>query len=214
MKNMSNKGYQFEAQITDTLRELFKDILNDKNKIFRVIGSGRNKLATKTGEDTILEGDVSVELEFLPKNLLIECKHHKSKAGKGKSHPLKKEWVDQALSEAIKNGRLSIVAIKFKSTSPNSKEFQQYEWYDGHFGNTIHYIIPEPHFKELLSWFKDTRIASINNKDMLLNQLSDEELIDELKRRLGRKVCSNKLLQNGVKDDCESIPSGTENDNN
>ena len=71
---MTNKGYFFEAEVTDFFRDLFKEALkNTKNKIFRVIGSGRNKLATKTGGESTLMGDVSIELETLPKNILIEC---------------------------------------------------------------------------------------------------------------------------------------------
>jgi len=180
---MSNLGYGFEVDIVDELRKEFSAALRrTANKIYRVIGSGRNKLATKSGGDTVLEGDVSVELDFLPKPLLVECKHHKSKAGKGKSHPLLKEWCDQALDEAIKNNRLSVLAIKFKSIATNSLDYKKYIWADGHFGNSIHYIIPQKHFHELLKYIEELYSQKTGNGRQL-SEYSNDELLAEIKRR-------------------------------
>ncbi len=163
----------------------------DKEYIYRVEGSGRSKNATKTGAQSMLEGDVSLELEkagILPKDILIECKHYKTaskkKADSGramKSFSIKKEWVDQALHEAEHNGRLSIVAIKFKGIRPNEKELtDKYCWADGHFGNSIHYIIPRHHFIEIIRYLKG--IKDKNTVD--LSQVSTDELLVELKKRL------------------------------
>lgn len=188
---MSNLGYAFEVYITDFFREIFKSVLNSKNRVFRIIGSGRNKLATKTGEDTLLEGDVSVEIDTLPKNLLIECKHVKSQSNKGNSFTLKKEWVDQALHEANNEDRWSIVAIKFKHVAPNSKGFRKFNWADGKFGNQVHFCIPEPHFKEIILCVNKQQENVFNNKYQVLSELSNEELIDELKSRLVKKGNGN-----------------------
>lgn len=191
---ISNLGYQFEFYVTSFFRELFKQALerNPINKVFRVIGSGRNKLATITGGDVLLEGDVSIEVDTLPKHILIECKHRKSGAAKSKSFTIKKEWVDQALHESEKNGRWSLVAIKFKGVAPNSKELQQYCWADGKYGNTIHYVIPEKHFAEMLSCIESVKTSCINNRNNTLKDISDDELIEELKVRLiGEKKCLN-----------------------
>lgn len=189
---MSNLGYSFEASEVDFWRAVFPDI--DEEYIFRVEGSGRNKLATKTGAQSMLEGDVSLELKkagILPKDILVECKHYKTSSKKKdiqgksmKSFSVKKLWVDQALHEAEKNGRLSIVAIKFKGIYPNATQLKEkYCWADGHFGNAIHYIIPRHHFIELI---KD--IQSFKNKNTVdLSQISTDKLLDELKRRSFRK---------------------------
>ena len=127
---MGNKGYSFEIEEVDFWRVTFPDV--DEEYIFRVEGSGRSKNATKTGAQSMLEGDVSLELAkagILPKDVLIECKHYKTRSKKKadsgrpmKSFSVKKEWVDQALHEAEKNGRFSIVAIKCKGDHPNEKE--------------------------------------------------------------------------------------------
>jgi len=186
--SMSNKGYGFEVYCVDFFRKIFQHVLGDdtKNKVFRVIGSGRNKLATKTGEDTLLEGDVSIEIDTLPKNILIECKHHKSKTSKGKSHPVLKTWVDQALHEAINEKRWAAVAIKFKQIAANSKDHKQYVWGDGKFSNSVHYIIPEPHFAEMLLELEKSTSSMGLNKETKLSSLSNDELIGELVKRLKR----------------------------
>ncbi len=75
---MSNKGYFFEIEEVDFWRKVFPDVPEDR--IYRVEGSGRSKNATKTGQQSLLEGDVSLELGIcgvLPKDILIECKHRK-----------------------------------------------------------------------------------------------------------------------------------------
>jgi len=187
-----NKGYSFEVNEVDFWRLTFPDI--DGEYIFRVEGSGRSKNATKTGAQSMLEGDVSLELEkagILPKDILVECKHYKTtskkKAGSGrpmKSFSVKKEWVDQALHEAEHNGRLSIVAIKFKGVRPNEKELtEKYCWANGHFGNSIHYIIPRSHFIEIIQYLK-----SIKDKNTVdLSQISTDALLNEIKKRLSKK---------------------------
>jgi len=187
-----NKGYSFEIEEVDFWRLKFPEI--DEEYIFRVEGSGRSKNATKTGAQSMLEGDVSLELEkagLLPKDILIECKHYKTaskkKADSGrpmKSFSVKKEWVDQALHEAEHNGRLSIVAIKFKGIRPNEKELtDKYCWADGHFGNSIHYVVPRHHFIELIQFIKG--IKDKNTVD--LSQVSTDELLDEIKNRTLKK---------------------------
>ena len=184
-----NLGYPFEVSEVDAWRTLLTALGIDSNTIekavFRIIGSGMNKLATKTG-GTILEGDVSVALatlSILPKDILIECKHYKSSARAEKSFSVKKEWVDQALHEAQKNGRLALVAIKFKGVAPNSTELKKYCWADGHFGNSIHYVIPQHHFFELIKY-----ISGIKSKQTVdLIDVPTDELLAELKRRLEKK---------------------------
>ena len=185
---MSNLGYGFESSEVDVWRKFLIELgvpeADLDEYVFRVIGSGRNKLATKSG-GVILEGDVSVELAkltILPKDVLIECKHHKSHTVE-KSVSVKKEWVDQALHEAQKNGRLALVAIKFKGVAPNSTELKKYCWADGHFGNSIHYVIPQHHFFELIKY-----IAGIKSKQTVdLIDVPTDELLAELKRRLEKK---------------------------
>lgn len=185
---MANLGYKFEVDEVDFWRKMFTEV--DPDYIFRVEGSGRSKNATKTGAQSMLEGDVSLELEkagLLPKDILIECKHYKTSSKKKtdngkamKSFSIKKEWVDQALHEAEHNGRLSIVAIKFKGVRPNEKDLiEKYCWADGHFGNSIHYVIPRHHFIELIKY-----IQCIKDKATVdLSQVSTEVLIEEIKNR-------------------------------
>jgi hypothetical protein len=187
------KGYAFEIYVVDKLRELFKSAIesNPANKVFRIIGSGRNKLANKSGQDSLLEGDVSVEISTLPRNFLIECKHHKSRTIE-KSIGLKKEWCDQARHEAQKNNRWSAVAIRFKQVSPSSKELKDYVWY-GEDANSVHYIVPEKHFLEILR-FLELNIAEKGiyyHKE--LTNFSNQELLGELTRRLEQNQCSNTL---------------------
>ncbi len=189
---MANKGYSFERDEAEFWRITFPDV--DKEYLFRVEGSGRSKNATVTGAQSMLEGDVSLELEkagILPKNILMECKHYKTaskkKTGSGrpmKSFSVKKEWVDQALHEAEHNGRFSIVAIKFKGIRPNEKELtEKYCWANGHFGNSIHYIIPRHHFMELIKF-----ICCIKDKNTVdLTQVSTDILLTEIKRRTLKK---------------------------
>ena len=89
--------------------------------------------------------------------------------------------MDQALHEAEHNGRLSIVAIKFKGIRPNEKELvEKYCWANGHFGNSIHYVIPQHHFVELIAHIKG--IKDKNTVD--LSQISTENLFDEIKKRM------------------------------
>jgi len=179
-----NKGYDFEAATVTLWRLKFPDI--DEKLIFRIEGGGRNKLASKTGTQTILEGDVSIELSktgILPKDILIECKHHKTKRKNQINHPVDKEWVDQARHEAEKNSRWAIVAIKFKNVRPNIKELREkYCWADGKEGNQEHYIIPAAHFLELIQY-----IAGIKNQIKVdLSMVSTEELLIELRKRVVR----------------------------
>lgn len=186
------KGYSFEKEEVEFWRLTFPGV--DPDFIFRVEGSGRSKNATLTGAQSMLEGDVSLELAkagILSKDVLIECKHYKTRSKKKadsgrpmKSFSVKKEWVDQALHEAEKNGRFSIVAIKFKNVRPNEKELtEKYQWADGHFGNSIHYIIPRRHFIELIKF-----ICCIKDKNTIdLSQISTDVLLAELKQRLLKK---------------------------
>jgi protein subunit release factor A len=209
---MSNLGYSLEIQVTEFFRELFKKALIDpKNKIFRVIGSGRSKNATLTGGETTLEGDVSVEVSSLPKNILIECKHYKSRT-KERSFAVKKEWLDQALHEAAKINRWSMVAIKFKGVAPNSVELKKYVWADGKFGNNIHYIIPEIHLAEMLQCIESVKSEVLNNKEDMFSQVSDEDLVQEVKNRLQRREekCLDGLdpLKQNI------LPENTENTEN
>ena len=183
-----NLGYKFEIDEVEFWRCTFPDI--DEEYIFRVEGSGRSKNATKTGSQSMMEGDVSLELEkagILPKDILVECKHYKTSSKKNapsgrpmKSFSVKKQWVDQALHEAEHNGRLSLVAIEFKGVRPNEKELtEKYCWADGHFGNSIHYIIPRHHFIALIQY-----IQSLKNQAVIdLSQISTDTLLNELKRR-------------------------------
>ena len=188
---MTNLGYSFEAAEVDFWRAQFPDI--DKELIYRVEGSGRSKNATKTGSQSMLEGDVSLELAkalILPKDILIECKHYKTASKKKqantnrpmKSFSIKKEWVDQALHEAEHNNRWSVVAIKFKGVKPNDKLLRNYSWYDGKFGNSVHYILPQRHFLELLRYIK---IVKESNK-VDLSQVPTNELFEELRKRLDK----------------------------
>jgi len=178
---MSNRGYGFEAGTVTFWRIEFPDI--DEKFIFRVEGGGRNKLASKTGTQTILEGDVSVELAkagILPKDILIECKHHKTQRKNQINHPVDKKWVDQARHEAEKNNRWSIVAIKFKNIRPNLKELREkYCWANGKEGNQEHYIIPAKHFIEIIKYIYALKSQTIID----LSQVSTDKLLTELQKR-------------------------------
>ena len=186
---MSNLGYGFEVELVDFLREELKKFFPEDTDInllvYRVEGSGRSKNATKTGTQSVLEGDVVANLSEtrqFPFKFLIEAKHHKSHTIE-KSVSVKKEWVDQALHEANESGSLPIVAIKFKGVKPNGKELQKFNWADGHFGNSVHYIIPQHTFIEILQAFHDEK-AKRNVPN--LSEVTTMELIDELKNRLSR----------------------------
>lgn len=183
---MGNRGYSFEADTVTFWRLEFPDI--NETLIFRVEGGGRNKNASKTGTQTILEGDVSIELAkagILPKDILIECKHHKNSRKKTVNHPLNKKWVDQARHEAEKNNRWSIVAIKFKNVRPNTKELiENFCWADGKDGNQIHYVIPAAHFLEIVKYIATTRKNCANTTSANLSHVSTTELIEELKKRI------------------------------
>lgn len=191
---MSNKGYSFEASETDEWRKFLialgipEEVIN--KHVYRVEGSGRSKNATKTGSSSILEGDVSVELEQLllfPKDVLQECKHHKSHTVE-KSISVKKEWVDQALHEAEKNKRLSIVAIKFKGVAPNSVELRKYCWADGKFGNNVHYIIPQKHFQEILKYIFELKVANLKGGVTNLSNFSIPQLLEEISSRVKKEI--------------------------
>ena len=178
---MSNKGYSFEASEVEFWRNAFSGSVSS-SFIYRVEGSGRSKNATLTGSQSLLEGDVSLELSkasILPKDILIECKHHKSRTIE-KSVSVKKGWVDQALHEAQKNGKWSIVAIKFKGVRPNDTSLQPYCWYDGRFGNSIHYIVPQIHFLEMIKYIEKIKSGTIID----LSEVSTDQLISELRKRL------------------------------
>lgn len=178
-----NKGYNFEAATVDFWRLEFPDV--EEKFIFRIEGGGRNKLASKTGSQTILEGDISVELAkvgILPKDILIECKHYKTKRKDQINHPVDKKWVDQARHEAEKNGRWSIVAIKFKHVHPNMKELKEkFCWADGKEGNQEHYIIPARHFLDLIHYISSLKLKTTID----LSAVPTDELLNELKKRTG-----------------------------
>jgi len=176
-----NLGYPFEVSEVEFWRKNFSGSV-DPSLIYRVEGSGRSKLSTLTGCQSLLEGDVSLELSkalILPKDILMECKHHKSRTVE-KSVSVKKLWVDQALHEAEKNNRWSIVAIKFKGVRPNDKSLRSYCWYDGSFGNNVHYIVPQRHFIELVGYIADIK----NETHIDLSQVKTEDLLSELRKRL------------------------------
>lgn len=176
---MGNLGYPFEAAEVDFWRDVFPGV--DKKYIYRVEGSGQNKLATKTGGRSLLEGDVSLELAkalILPKDILIECKHQKGRTIE-KSISVKKEWVDQALHEAERHDKWSVVAIKFKGVRPNSTDLKKYCWANGSFGNSVHYIIPQRHFVGILTYIEELRSGTVVD----LGQVSTDDLLSEIKKR-------------------------------
>jgi hypothetical protein len=158
---MANKGYGFEVEILKYFQDLEDGI--DK-KSYRVYGSGRNKLAKNLDPDSQLDGDVRVKLDFLDKNINVECKHYKTNRVK-KSFPLLKEWLDQNREESEKEGNYSIVAIKYKF----SKE------------NNIQYVIPREHFEDLLKFIKN------NKPKTSLSDYSIIEILDELTKRIKEK---------------------------
>ena len=91
-----------------------------------------------------------------------------------------KEWVDQALHEAEKNDRWSVVAIKFKGVRPNSKELKDYCWAGRGYGNSIHYIVPQRHFVEILRYIEKIKSETVVD----LAQVSTDDLLSELRSRL------------------------------
>lgn len=192
---MSNLGTGFEYSEVNEWRALLKELsgLNDEEivkLVFRIEQSGAHKNATMTSTANLLEGDVAVDLIkslHLPKNILIECKHRKSSRKTDKTHPIEKFWVDQALHEAVKNNRLSILAIKFKGIKPNAKELRDYLWYTGKFGNSVHYIMPRIHFFELITSFIHFvhKLRATGGVD--LQGISTVDLLVEIKRRLDQK---------------------------
>ena len=171
---MSNLGYPFEIETLNVIKSLEtpsiigkdedgNDIL--KYKSYRVYGSGMNKNSINLDPDAILDGDVIGDLEFLPKKLQIECKHHKSRKVE-KSLAVEKKWIDDNNSEAKKNNAIPILTIKFKNAKANS----------------IQFIISKEYFVELMSYIKDLYIS----KQVKVNNLKDvptSDLLTERNRR-------------------------------
>lgn len=159
---MSNLGYPFEIETLKNFQAL-EDGTNKQS--YRVYGSGRNKLSINADPNANLDGDIIVKLDFLDKDIGVECKHYKPRNKKERSISVKKEWLDQNREESELKNEYSLVAIKFKNTSYNN----------------IHYILPREHFEDLLNYVKKIKseIPKIN-----LSEYSSLELIDELKYRI------------------------------
>jgi len=156
---LSNLGYGFEIE---TLKE-FQALEDGTNyKSYRVYGSGRNKLSKHNDPDANLDGDIVVKLDFLDKDIGVECKHYKPRNKKERSISVKKEWLDQNFEESEKNNEYSLVAIKFKNTSYNN----------------VHYILPKKHFISLLKYIKESK------PKVDLTDYSSLQLINELKYRI------------------------------
>lgn len=174
---MSNLGYPFEIETLEIVKSLEvpmkigvdeegNDIL--KYKSYRVYGSGMNKNSINLDPTATLDGDIIGELQFLPKKLQIECKHHKSRKIE-KSLAVEKKWLDENNEEAEKNGNIPMLAFKFK----NAKK------------NNIHFVISKDYFLELMNYIKD--LYEKNKAELPLmdiKEVSSDELIEELKRRI------------------------------
>lgn len=158
---MSNKGYGFEIETLNTFQALEDSTVK---KSFRVYGSGRNKLSKNLDPDADLDGDVRVKLDFLDKNISVECKHYKPRKKEDRSISVKKEWVDTNLLEAEQNNEYSLVAIKFKNTSHNS----------------VHYILPKHHFIQMMEYIKKIKNECVKTD---LRDYSVDELLNEIKIR-------------------------------
>lgn len=163
---MSNLGYPFEIETLKTFQSL-ED--GTKKESYRVYGSGRNKLSIHIDPNANLDGDIVVKLDFLDKDIGVECKHYKPRNKKERSISVKKEWLDQNLEESEKNNEYSLVAIKFKNAPVNQ----------------VHYIIPKKHFIDLLNYIKSLKrkLPKTELKDYSIN-----ELCDEIKNRYGKGI--------------------------
>jgi hypothetical protein len=159
---MSNLGYPFEIETLKHFQEL-ED--GTSKKSYRVYGSGRNKLSIHIDPEANLDGDIVVKLDFLDKDIGVECKHYKPRNKKERSISVKKEWLDQNLEESEKNNEYSLVAIKFKNTKHNN----------------IHYILPKDHFLDMLRYIKKLKKEIPKSS---IQEYSSLELIDELKYRI------------------------------
>ena len=207
-----NLGYSFEVSSVDNYRRLFLRqwptyAPQVSGSIYRVEGSGQSKNATKTGSDhSVLEGDVVLKLkdffgytafeahDTIPfDGVLQENKNYKSRREDQKSFTLQKEWLDQARHEAMNRSMLSVVAIKFKGTRPNIKEYQKYNWH-GVDGNAVHYMVPHHDWFQLWA-FLLSLIAHNDELERLVHadqqttlaDISDEALLEEVARRLSIK---------------------------
>ena len=162
-----NLGYSFEIETLKEFQSL-EDLSDGTDyKSYRIYGSGRNKLSKHADPDANLDGDLLIKLDFLDKNIGVECKHYKPRNKKERSISVKKEWLDQNREESEKENEYSLVAIKFKNTKYNN----------------THYILPKEHFIDLLRYIKN--LKSELPKD--LDEYSDLQLVNELKYRINEK---------------------------
>ena len=73
-----NRGYPFEIETVDDLRAFLKELIPDcpdniiEKSVYRIEGSGSSKLATKTGTESVLEGDVIFNFRYVEYNVPVQ----------------------------------------------------------------------------------------------------------------------------------------------
>lgn len=153
-KGDMGKGYDFEHYIATIFRDHFPQ--EEGNDTYRVPTSGSAPFATiSRGKNQIMSGDIVSKLFNDKVKLLIECKSRTPKNNQGRSFPLEKAHLDKNRDRSMREGMLSVVAVKFKHQPKNSKEFKQYSFY-GEDSNSVHYVIPEKHFFKLLKMINES----------------------------------------------------------
>lgn len=156
-------GDGFEIEVQNYFRA-FEDFDDGTDyKCFRVVLSGGAVGSTSYDPNLDLEGDVIVNLPFIP-GLKVECKHHKSET-KEVSFRIQKSWFDKITKEAEKSNRLAILALKFKNYSNNATQF----------------IISKEHFTIFLKHIKQMYLG---RGKPVLSSVSTKSLLEELEKRL------------------------------
>lgn len=153
-------GDGFEVEIQNYFRG-FED--GTDFQCYRVILSGAAAGSNSYDPNLDLEGDVIVNLPFIP-SFKVECKHHKSET-KDISFRIQKSWFEKITKEAENVGKLALLAIKFKNYSNNATQF----------------IISKEHFTKLLRHIKD--LYEGHGKPVL-SAINTNDLLEELKKRL------------------------------
>jgi len=165
------KGYSFEVHVARFYSGSFGEAGKES---YRVMGSGRSVNATISKDSgRVLVSDAVGVLDFLPFQLLTECKS-RTPSSKKIVFPLEKDWLDKNRDRAEKLGMLSVVAIKFKRQRKD-KRIKEYEFSKNDL-NVVHYIVPERHLKKLLDCVQKNEVFN-------LSEVSTDDLIGEIRKR-------------------------------
>lgn len=116
MVNSKDKGSGWERDAVELLKSAFK------SKFKRIPGSGA--IGTAMSE-SFLTGDITGEVNFLPKKLKIECKVG---YGGSKQMALKKEWLDKVLEESRLAVSTPMLMGKFSGARSGVKYFVVFDF--------------------------------------------------------------------------------------